>query len=494
MTAQDRAPRLSKSRFVDGVRCHKLLWWKVHERDAPELQPNKVQQDLLDQGKHVGEVARDEFPGHVLIPGGRHVIDERLSRTSEALDDGAPAICEAAFVADHTFVAVDILERIDADVSVIEVKSSSKLKAKHIPDAAVQVHVLRESGVDVGQAEIMHLSRSFRHPATSGLFERTDVTEAVEEFLPSVPDKIQRQLNMLSGPLPNVSTGPHCSTPRVCPFMNRCWPQESDHISKLYGVGPKSLKKYIDRGVHRISDVPATQELPAAAKRQVEAMDQDRIIVEPGLGSALEIFAPPLGFLDFETVSRAIPVWDGLGPWHQATAQFSYHEEAGDGTFTHEAYLAEGPIDPRPELAAKLVEATADVDQIVMYSSFERQCIQGLQKAVPDLEPLLKELEDKLIDLHPVIRDHVYHPDFLGSFSIKAVLHPLVPDLTYNDLVIMEGQEASVEIAGLLLEAQKIAPEERDRIRQDLLAYCERDTWAMVKLLESLRKLASAHA
>ena len=49
-----------------------------------------------------------------------------------------------------------------------------------------------------------------------------------------------------------------------------------------------------------------------------------------------------------------------------------------------------------------------------------------------------------------------------------------------------------MEIARLLFVTGRIPPEERDRIRQDLLDYCERDTWAMVKLLESLRALASA--
>jgi hypothetical protein len=43
----------------------------------------------------------------------------------------------------------------------------------------------------------------------------------------------------------------------------------------------------------------------------------------------------------------------------------------------------------------------------------------------------------------------------------------------------------------LLFVAQKISPEARDRVRQDLLNYCERDTWAMVKLLERLRDLAA---
>ena len=100
--------------------------------------------------------------------------------------------------------------------------------------------------------------------------------------------------------------------------------------------------------------------------------------------------------------------------------------------------------------------------------------------------------EDKLIDLLPVLRNHVYHSDFRGSFSIKYVLQPLVPELSYNDLVIVDGLVASVEIARLLFGAGKIHPNERDRMRQDLLDYCERDTWAMVKLLEALRALASA--
>jgi len=66
----------------------------------------------------------------------------------------------------------------------------------------------------------------------------------------------------------------------------------------------------------------------------------------------------------------------------------------------------------------------------------------------------------------------------------------LVPELTYDDLVIVDGLVASVEIARILFVAGKIAPEEQSRVRQDLLNYCERDTWAMVKVLEKLRELA----
>ncbi|MGH7427332.1 MAG: DUF2779 domain-containing protein, partial [Candidatus Methylomirabilaceae bacterium] len=178
-------------------------------------------------------------------------------------------------------------------------------------------------------------------------------------------------------------------------------------------------------------------------------------------------------------------------PWQQAAAQFSYHERQADGTYTHAAFLAEGPRDARPPLAEAMVRATAGAERVVMYTPFEKTRIRELQGAMPDLATELAALEAKLIDLHPVVKNCVYHPGFKGSFSLKDILTPLVPELTYSDLVIVDGLVASVEIARLLFVADKIPPRERDRVRQDLLDYCERDTWAMVRLLEELRKLAA---
>ena len=117
--------RLSKSRFVAGVQCHKLLWWKVHEPDAVELQPNIVLQDRFDQGSQVGELAQTQFPGGTLIDFPYREVDAKIEATRLALDFAAPAIYEASFLADNTFVAVDVLERLDDGFRSIEVKSSS---------------------------------------------------------------------------------------------------------------------------------------------------------------------------------------------------------------------------------------------------------------------------------------------------------------------------------------------------------------------------------
>lgn len=297
---------------------------------------------------------------------------------------------------------------------------------------------------------------------------------------------------MVAGPLPERAIGLQCYEPRECAFRDRCWPNDPEHISTLYLCGPKTTASYLQIGIQRIPDIPPTVKLSATAQRQVRSLKTGQVIVEPGLTKALEEFEGPLGFLDFETVGRAIPVWEGLSPWMPAIAQFSYHEERPDGTYHHVGWLAEGPEDPRRELAERMIAATAGARLIVTYSAYEKTRIKELQGLVPNLAEPLEELLGKLMDLLPVVRNCVYHPDFRGSFSLKYVLTPLVPKLTYSDLVIVDGLLASVEIARLLFVAHKIPLSERDRLRQDLLAYCERDTWATVCLLRRLRELGTA--
>jgi predicted RecB family nuclease len=532
----DAAPyRLSKSRFTSGLQCHRKLWWEVHEPNAIELQPDKVLQDLFDQGRQVGALARTRYPGGVLIDLPHHAGAERVAATSKALAAGAPAVFEATFIADGTFVAIDVLEKLGDGYRLTEVKSSSSQKDEHISDVAVQARVAAACGVNVTAAQVLHLNKDFRNPDTGDLFARTDVTGPVAAFVAQVPDEIARQREMLAGPLPDVPIGLHCFEPRECPFMGRCWPQAPNHIRHLAGVGPKKTAAYLARGITSIKDLPPQEKLNFTQRRQLKAMAENRLIVEPTLARELAPFASPLsavaergtggedprrergtggedprrgrgtlkdsltvaggevarvGFLDFETIARAIPVWPGMAPWQQAAAQFSYHERQPNATYTHAAFLAEGPEDARPPLAAAMVRATANALRVVTYTAFEKTRIRELQRAVPELAAELAALEAKLIDLYPVVKNCVYHPDFRGSFSLKDILTPLVPELTYNDLVIVDGRVASVEIARLLFVADKIPRHERDRVRQDLLKYCERDTWAMVKLVERLWELA----
>jgi len=210
------------------------------------------------------------------------------------------------------------------------------------------------------------------------------------------------------------------------------------------------------------------------------------------LAKALAEFTSPLAFLDFETVSLAIPRWNGCRPWQNVPVQFSCHvEERGRGLVHHE-WLADGPGDSRPALAEAVVAACAGARRIVAYyASFERECIRQLAEAVPRLAPELERIERRLVDLLPLVRNHVYHPDFGGSFSIKRTLPALVPGLSYADLEIREGETATLELMRLLFADDELQAGERVDLRAALLRYCERDTWAMVRMLEQLRGLVA---
>lgn len=477
---------LSKSRFIAGLQCSKLLWLRVYEPDAPELVPDAGTQAILDRGTRIGELAREQFPGGVLIANDERERSVRATR--EAIDAGATVLYEASFLAGDTFVAVDVLVREAAGWRLVEVKSTVSVKDEHIPDAAVQLHVLERSGLHVHAVDVMHLNRDCRHPDLANLFTRTDVTARVRALLPSIPARISTQLDVLRGALPVVATGPHCGAPHACPFQSRCFASLPEHhVSSLYRGG-RRVAELLAGGVERIEDI--AEPLEGIRERQRRAVQTGQLVVEGDLAARLAPFVAPIAFLDFETVSPAIPCWPGCAPYQAVAVQFSVHVEHGGHTNHHE-WVADGAEDPRRPLALALLGACAGVPTIAAYGArFERGLIEDLAVACPDLASALLELAGRIVDLLPIVREHVYHPDFDGSFGLKAVA-PALTGEGYEDLEIAGGDVAMASLEQLLFDPPA-GVEARAELRRDLLAYCARDTWVLVLLLRRLRELGAS--
>jgi predicted RecB family nuclease len=485
-------PHLSKSRIVAGWKSPRYLWWKVNRPEAPEMQPSVADLDWMEQGGQVGVLATTRFPGGVLIDLPYDQMAGKVEATRQALDAGAPAIFEASFWEDEVFVAVDVLERQDDTFRLIEVKATTRVKDAHIPDAAIQLYVLRKAGLDVREVVLMHLNPEYRHAGPEDLFTLSDIMAEAEAFLPEIPALIEACHDVLAGPDPGPCRGDQCGRGDwTCPLDALCWPQDPDHIRRLAGVGTKTALRYMARGVHTFDDLPPDARLSDKARRQLEVWRSGEMRVESTLAEDLEPFRCRLGFLDFETISRAVPPWDGLSPYGIVPIQFSYHERQPDSSYTHADWLAEGAGDPRPEIARALVEAARHADRVVTYTNYEKRCIGALRSAVPELDAELSDLESRLLDLKKVVERNLAHPDFMGSYSIKDVLTPLVPDLSYQGLEVADGMTASVELARMMLEADSMTDEDRLAKRAALLEYCKLDTWAMVRLLERLEELAS---
>ena len=486
--------RLSKTKFSQGRQCHKQLWWRVHDKAAAELTVDEGTQALFDQAHEVGRAARAHVPGGVLIDRKPWEHAESVAATRAALDGGARIVYEAGFLADGVFVAADMLLKDPAGFTLVEVKMGLSVKPEHYADAAIQTYVARRSGMDVRRVEIMHLCRDCVFPDLSNLFVREDVTEHVEKLLPSIPDEIAAQLAMLDLGLPEVAPGDHCKKPRECLFWDRCWPPVPvNHVSTLYGIGKKA-RKLAEQGYNLISEIPDSVELSETAQRQRRSVISGDVVVEGGLGPALEVIRPPVAFVDFESMMIAIPRWKGCRPFQNVPVQFSCHTLEADGRVRRSGWIASGSTDPRRELAARLVESCAGAVTVVAYNAtFESSCIDSLVDAAPELAEPLLAIKAKLCDALPIVRQNVYHPAFGGSFDLKTVLPALVPEVSYDGLAIRDGRTASRGLARLIFAGSSMGDGERETLRKNLDDYCSLDTLAMVHLVGALRKLGRSH-
>jgi hypothetical protein len=101
----------------------------------------------------------------------------------------------------------------------------------------------------------------------------------------------------------------------------------------------------------------------------------------------------------------------------------------------------------------------------------------------PDIAAELDSIHDRLVDLLPIARNHYYHPDMHGSWSIKSVLPTIAPDLDYSTLQHVQHGGAAVEAYAEILSPDTPAARQLELI-QSLKAYCARDTLAMVRLVQ----------
>lgn len=487
---------ISKSRFAAGLQCEKLLWWKTHETEAPVSGQNPSAQFIEDEEQRVVQVARSAFPDGFLIDFPEEMIQERVEATEMALAREEPAIFQATFFEEGVVVSVDILARKGRGHSLIEVKPDTSIKPHHLWEVAVQAYVLRRAGVDVDSVEIMHLNEKCRFPGMDDLFVVESISGRVRGLYPQLSEIISKQVAVLSGTLPDTPVGDHCDKPTSCPFKDRCWPaQPKHHVETFYGLRREKSAQLEAQELTKVADVPSSFPLTQIQQRQQRSVMEGELQVEDSLVGALAPFQGRVAYLDFQTVPLSIPVWVGLGPWQNHPVQFGCQIALPNGELKHHEWLADGPEDSRAVMAQALLETLEGVDVVVTYDKgAQKKCLEAIAAAVPEQAREIMAISSKTLDLLPVVRDHVYHPDFLGSFSLTAVLPPLVPSLGYESLEVSGGLSTEALLHRLLFSGNSQTPDELQTLRQKLQSACALDTMALVRLKERLAELAEAQS
>jgi len=465
---------LSKSRYLAGRQCDKRLWLGAHR---PELagEPGGTRLSIIEMGIEVGRAAHALFPGGVLVDATWRDHAAAVAQTQPLLnDESVAALFEAAFEHDGVRIRADVLERLaPGRFGLREVKASTRSKDVHVFDLAIQLWVLRGVGLEVSSTELVQIDKTYVRSASeidwTRYFKRSDLTEEVEEVLGVVSSDVLAMRRLLEQPdAPTIEPGPHCHKPFSCEFWDHC-------------TSARSAEWFVQRK-------SAKTETKA---RWLEATSSGRPWVSERLATALAPAESPVWYLDFEALSPALPLYPGTRPFEALAFQWSLHRLDADGQIQHQEFLAKGDDDPRLETSETLLAALSGDDmRVVVYSNFESRMLKDMAHHNPARASELEKLKARLFDLLRLVRTHVYHPDFAGSFSIKKVAPALAPHVRYDDLGdVAEGTAAASAFARIA--AGSIDEADEERLRKALLAYCERDTFALMEVHRALRKLAA---
>ena len=484
--------RLSKSRFIAGLQCPLRLWNDVHRRDLA-TPPDATLQAIFDRGTAVGELAQQRWPGGQLVGFKPWEREQAIAATRKLMaDPTVPAIYEAAIEHEGVFIRVDILARNGDGWDLIEVKASTQAQKEVFQnDIAVQHWVATGAGLTIHQAGILVLNRNYVYPGGNydldQLFVFSDATEHCLAAADRIGEHVKEFHRMLAEPAaPDTPIRDHCFSPYECPYYAHCsegieFPDNP--IDQLHRLHPTRRAELEALGIERIEDIPDDFNLNEIQQRIRQAVITQTPWQSRYLAQTLNDITWPLCYLDFEAFQPALPRCAGTRPYQAIPFQYSLHIEDTNGELSHTEYLHTENSDPRPALARSLINAIGTQGSIVVYSGYERRMLNDLATAIPELATPLQAATERLWDLLPVIRNHYYHPDFQGSYSIKAVLPALVNGNDWTELDIADGMAAAVAYEQAIANPESAEAQETFEALRD---YCRMDTQAMVELRRAL--------
>lgn len=473
---------------MNGLQCEKLLWLKLHR---PELEPEVAEatQMQYDEGNEVGEKARDFFGKGTLVENDYWDFVGAAKNTADLISKGIETIFEASFLVDPFFARADILNKRGDAWDLIEVKKSTSVKEYHLMDSAIQAWIIESSGIKLGSIQVMHINRECEHPNLTNLFQRVDVTAEVRPLMVEVAERARDLVKKIAlKSEPEKQIGPHCDEPFECALKDHCWKSVSKKsVFALPSLRVKQKWDLFNSGKTLITDLDAN-EYKGKIKRAIEVTKANKLWIdrEP-IATEIKKWEWPLHFFDFETINPAIPRFEGTRPYAQTPFQFSCHVWSDlESDLTHFEYLHTSPTDPRDAIINAMLQGFGDEGSIVAYNkSFEIGVIKRLAEYDQKNAERLMALTDRFVDPLPLFQNHVYHPDFHGSFSIKSVAPAIVGSrLNYDLLDVGDGSTAQA-FADQVLRGKLDASEAKPVI-ENLLAYCRQDTMAMVEIVKWL--------
>ena len=484
---------LSKSKLIAYRQCPKRLWLEIH---APELREDSATAQMNFMiGYAVGDIAQqlyDPNENRQIIDAQAEGYPQAFARTQALLTANRP-IFEAGFCAEGGMAFADVmLPNADGSWRMVEVKSSTSVKDYHKDDIAIQSYIAKNAGVNLSNVALAHIDSNWIYQGNHdyrGLLVERDLTALADEKATEVKQWIAgAQSTIALDSEPQIDAGVHCFSPYDCGFYNYCTqgaPQAEFPINWLPRASQKIKTWAQDNDEIEAANVP--DELLNLKQQRVKdaTIKQTPYFDKVATQAELKQYKLPIYFIDFETINFAVPIWSGTRPYQQIPFQFSAHKIHENGELTHQEFLDTTGADPMRGFAEKLIQACELSGAVFVYNAgFEKARIRELAERFPELRKPLLGINARIVDLLPIARNHYYHPRQQGSWSIKKILPAIAPELSYDDLEGVQHGGGAMEAYTEAIHPDTSA-ERRAQLHEQLLRYCELDTYAMIKIWQT---------
>ncbi len=471
---------LSKSNYIQYLDCPEELWLEKNKKDLIPVM-EEMRQFKMEQGNIIDQFAQTWFLGEV-------------SKYKQFADGKRISFQDRVEINGFIVIADILVWHDEKVVSIIEVKSATKLKEYYLDDVAFQKMAFELADYQVRHTFVAYVNKEYvmgdeQQEASYLCLE--NVTRQVKRVMGATYGRAAAALAFVNGEEPTTLFNPNCSKKKNCPYLQYKMPDLPENsIFELARLSKHKRKKLHEQGVMSIDEIPTAFELSEKQKEQMHVAQQNQpTIDEPNIKRCLDKLKYPLYFLDYETYASVMPPQKGYRPYQQMVIQYSLHIlDYIDADLDHACYLSAQRNEPSIHLINHLKNHIHPTEGtiIVWNAGFERVRNKDLAILYPEYAEFMLSLNKRMFDLLDIFAKGYYlHPVFKGKTSLKYVLPAFCKEISYQELVIGDGSAAM--LAWHKMTDQQTSSEERVRIAQNLYQYCHLDTLAMVKILEGLK-------
>lgn len=488
---------LTKSDFLKYTQCIKYLWLHKYRKDLIPKDISVTLQRTFDEGYNVEAFAYELFPGGASAEAAD--ISDAIIKTKKLFKDGQKIIFQPTISIGKLFCRADII-KYNAWTKcwdIYEVKSSTQVKDIHLIDLAFQKITFEEAKIKIGKLFLVHVNNQYVRKGKiepKKLLTVEEVSGDVLGLIKGMKMDIRSAHKILDlKKEPEIKILGQCENPYTCNFIDYCWqhvPEDSVY-DIAGGLSLEKLEALLDQGILSIKDIPEGVITSKRGLRHYRAVKLKKVFIDQAaIKKELAGLKYPLYFLDYETNSPAVPLFDGFHPYQRIVFQYSLHvKKSPNSKVEHFEFLETDLVEPTLALVKTLTRTIGSKGTVIAWNKgFEMGCNKEMAERCPAFAEKLLSINERMYDLMDTFKKGYYvHKNFHGSASLKKVLPVLVPKLSYKALNIQEGGTASE--SWMRVTDEKVGEKERKALAKDMLDYCRLDTLAMVEILRVLNNL-----